>query len=353
MKNFQHYENKFKYVVGPASRFRSRSKGVKESISGFVSGKKEGTKEEQKEIVVIDLEREEIVEAKDDNCVPYFVVPEGEEIEDIDTQNRENEFSCAVYVEDVYNYLKELEVKHRLPPDFMRIQANITPRLRAYCIDWQVEMHRQLSAILPHSLNVDTLFLAISILDRFLSKRAISVGKLNLLGLTSFYIAGKFEETYYPSINQLLLLVPEAGKKDDVIRMEKIVLDELHYSLGAPTSLHFLKRFTYAAHADSLIGMLSRFIAEYSFTNYTLTSTYLPSQIAAAATAHALRIVARPPWSATLVRHTGYTYEELRPCLVEMKNVVKRAPLLKTQSIYRKYAQIKYLQAAIIAVQKI
>lgn len=298
-------------------------------------------------------EEENVSPAAGDLSVPFYMVPEDEIVENIDMSDLQNEFACAIYAEDVYNYLKEMEIKHRLPHNFMQIQTHINPRLRAYCIDWQVEVHRQLSQTFGRSLQIDTLFLSISILDRFLAKKTIAIDKLNLVGLGSFYIACKFEETYYPSIDQLLRLVPEAGKKDDVLRIERIILNELRFSLGVPTSIIFLKRFAKAAHADSMIGMLSRFMSEYSMSSYSLTSTYLPSQIAAAATAHALRIVGRPPWSATLIRHTGYTYEDLRPCLTEMKEVVKRAPLLKTQAIFRKYSEAKYLKAASICVQKI
>lgn len=300
-----------------------------------------------------DSTEDENVPPNVDMSIPYYVVPDDEVPENIDMSDLGNEFACAIYAEDVYTYLKEMEIKHRTPHNFMQIQTHINPRLRAYCLDWQVEVHRQLSQTFGRSLQIDTLFLSISIMDRFLAKKTIAVDKLNLVGLGSFYIACKFEETYYPSIDQLLRLVPEAGKKDDVLRIERIILNELRFALGAPTSIIFLKRFAKAAHADSMIGMLSRFMSEYCMSSYSLTSTYLPSQIAAAATAHALRIAGRTPWSATLMRYTGYTYEELRPCLTEMREVVKRAPLLKTQAIFRKYSEPKYLKAALSAVQKI
>jgi G2/mitotic-specific cyclin 1/2 len=113
---------------------------------------------------------------------------------------------------------------------------------------------RQLSQAFGRSLQTDNLFPSISILDRFLAKKKIAIDKLNLVGLGSFYIACKFEETYYPSIDQLLRLVLEAGEKEDVLRIERIILNELHFPLGVPTSIIFLKRFAKAAHAASVIG---------------------------------------------------------------------------------------------------
>jgi hypothetical protein len=81
-----------------------------------------------------------------------------------------------------------------------------------------------------------------------------------------FELACKFEETYYPAISQLLHLVPNAGKKDDILRIgfffyvffytfffilfffflvfsEQVILDELRFGLGSPTPIIFLKRF--------------------------------------------------------------------------------------------------------------
>lgn len=332
----------------------SSSNGTKENSITTRPNTRSQSNQQSGHSTVRDATEDENIPPMIDSSVPYYVVPQDEVAEDIDVSDLQNEFACAIYAEDVYIYLKEMEVKHRPPHNFMQIQTHINPRLRAYCVDWQVEIHRQLSQTFGRSLQIDTLFLSISILDRFLARKTIALDKLNLVGLGAFYIACKYEETYYPSIDQLLRLVPEAGKKDDVLRIERIILNELRFALGVPTSIIFLKRFAKAAHADSVIGMLSRFISEYSMSSYSLTSTYLPSQIAAAATAHALRIVGRPhPWTATLVRYTGYTHEDLRPCLVEMKEVVKRAPLLKTQAIFRKYSEPKYLKAALLAVQKI
>ncbi|KAA6376199.1 MAG: hypothetical protein EZS28_028275 [Streblomastix strix] len=100
--------------------------------------------------------------------------------------------------------------------------------------------------------------------------------------------------------------------------MERIILSELRYSLGAPTPLTFVKRYAKAAHADSTVGILSR-----------------------------------PPWTATLQQYTGYSYDDLVPVLVEIKALVKVAPTLKIQAIFKKYSSQKYLRTALTAVQSI
>jgi G2/mitotic-specific cyclin 1/2 len=235
----------------------------------------------------------------------------------------------------------------------MTRQPQITPKIRAYCIDWVVELHRLLSQTYQTSIQADTLFSCICLFDRFLSNKIVSKEKIYLVILGCFFVSSKFEETFYPSADQLLKFAPQLGNREDLLKVERIILNELKYSLGAPTALTFLKRFAKAAHADATIGMVSRFITEYSLSSYSLSTNYLPSHIAAASIALALRIVGRPPWSATLQYYTGFTYEQLMPCMQEMRELVQKAPTLKTQAIYKKYSQAKYLQASLITVAHI
>ncbi|KAA6376725.1 MAG: putative cyclin B, partial [Streblomastix strix] len=222
--------------------------------------------------------------------VPSYTIPDDEPVEDIDKEDRDNQFTCSQYSNDVYQYLRDLQVQLQPNPNYMQQQIHISSKLRAYCVDWVVDLHRTLSQTYQTSLQADTLFLSISLFDRFLSRKVVSQEKLYLVALGCFFVASKFEETYYPSVDQLLKFAPDVGKKEDLLKMERIILSELRYSLGAPTPLTFLKRYAKAAHADSTVGMLSRFMSEYSLTSYPLCTKYLPSHIAAASISHALRI---------------------------------------------------------------
>lgn len=195
--------------------------------------------------------------------------------------------------------------------------------------------------------------MAVNILDRYLSLRPVPVDRLSLVALGCFYVAAKFEETYYPTIDQMLRFVPNAGKKEDVLRMERSILGTLNYKLGAPTAVVFLKRYVKAIFANSMMGMIARFMCEHCLMSYSLSTNYLPSMVAAAVVANTLRILGRNPWTATLEKYTGYKYEELRKCMIEMRDHIKGAPDMKCLTIYKKYCDQRYLKAALIAVQKI
>ena len=62
--------------------------------------------------------------------------------------------------------------------------------MRVVLLDWLLDIHHRLK-MFPN-----TLFLTISLIDRYLSSHEVSRAKLQLVGATSLFIAAKFEETY-------------------------------------------------------------------------------------------------------------------------------------------------------------
>lgn len=64
-----------------------------------------------------------------------------------------------------------------------RIQRDVTSSMRATLVDWLVEVAEE------YKLLSDTLFLAISYMDRFLSVNTIPRQKLQLVGVSSMLIA--------------------------------------------------------------------------------------------------------------------------------------------------------------------
>jgi len=63
------------------------------------------------------------------------------------------------------------------------VQRDIDPKMRGILIDWLVEVAEEFK------LQNDTLHLAVSYIDRFLSFYPICRVKLQLLGVASMYIA--------------------------------------------------------------------------------------------------------------------------------------------------------------------
>jgi hypothetical protein len=62
--------------------------------------------------------------------------------------------------------------------------------MRTVLFDWIVEIH------LKFKMFPQTLFIVAAILDRYLSKTAVSKDQLQLVGASALFIAAKYEETY-------------------------------------------------------------------------------------------------------------------------------------------------------------
>lgn len=77
-----------------------------------------------------------------------------------------------------------LQKKHRPSAYYMRdVQTDITPSMRSILVDWLNEVTQE------YELTNETLYLAVNLTDRFLSKVPASRGKLQLIGITCVLLA--------------------------------------------------------------------------------------------------------------------------------------------------------------------
>lgn len=102
------------------------------------------------------------------------------------------------YSDEIFDYMGELELKAMPDPNYMDNQNEIQWHQRTTLVDWLVQIHAR------YHLIPETLWIAINIIDRFLSKRVVSLVKLQLVGVTAMFIASKYEEIMAPSVEEVL-----------------------------------------------------------------------------------------------------------------------------------------------------
>ena len=83
----------------------------------------------------------------------------------------------------------------------MDMQTDINPKMRAILLDWLVEVHGKFE-LMP-----ETLYLTISIIDRFLSTQIVPRREVQLVGITSMLLACKYEEIWAPEVDYSLLFL--------------------------------------------------------------------------------------------------------------------------------------------------
>jgi G2/mitotic-specific cyclin-B, other len=79
--------------------------------------------------------------------------------------------------------------------------------MRSILVDWLIEVH------LKFKLLPETLFITVSIIDRFLEKVRVQKSRLQLVGVTALFIASKYEEIYPPELKDFVYITDGAYKK--------------------------------------------------------------------------------------------------------------------------------------------
>eukprot|EP00746_Dinoflagellata_sp_MGD_P152944 gnl/MRDRNA2_/MRDRNA2_83977_c0_seq5.p1 gnl/MRDRNA2_/MRDRNA2_83977_c0~~gnl/MRDRNA2_/MRDRNA2_83977_c0_seq5.p1 ORF type:complete len:382 (+),score=80.92 gnl/MRDRNA2_/MRDRNA2_83977_c0_seq5:93-1238(+) len=251
-----------------------------------------------------------------------------------------NAQSVSEYVQDIFKVLQKEESTDIPRPDYMETQADINPRMRAILIDWLVEVH------MKYKLKAETLFLAISILDRFLAKKRVSRKKLQLVGVVSTLIAAKYEEIYPPEINDLVYICDKAYTKNEIVEMEIVVLNALEFQLRVPTAVAFLDRYGEINSCTEGHRQLVQYLAELALPSVKMIR-FKPSHLAAAAIFLSNKLLKQPvPWSQTMVDQTGYTEVAIKSCAKELCMLLEGAQASNLQAVRKKFSKGKYHSVA-------
>ena len=177
-----------------------------------------------------------------------------------------------------------------LPPPPPAPQGDVNEKMRAILVDWLVDVH------LKFKLMPETLFLTTNLIDRFLEAKQVTRKHLQLVrrgqrgrgaggeqrhpwpawaalaggtsascraalspaslresllppqvGVTAMLVASKYEEIWAPEVRDFVYISDRAYTRDQILNMEKIMLNVLRFNLTVPTPFNFLARFFKAA----------------------------------------------------------------------------------------------------------
>jgi len=88
-----------------------------------------------------------------------------------------------------------------------------------------------------------------SIIDRILFARVISLAKLQLVDITCLFISSKVKEIVAPSVSHFLHCADSLYTESEIFLTERYVLKTIDWNLGYPNSMHFLRRISKAGGA--------------------------------------------------------------------------------------------------------
>ncbi|XP_041358815.1 G2/mitotic-specific cyclin-B3-like [Gigantopelta aegis] len=263
-----------------------------------------------------------------------------DEIDDIDVENLGDPVQVSFYAKDIFNYYKEREVKFRIKK-YMSQQPHLTSNMRSILVDWLVEVQENFE------LNHETLYLAVKLVDTFLSIQQVPKENLQLIGAVSLFISCKFDERCPPLIEDFLYICDDAYNRRAFIRMEINILKTVGFDLGMPLSYRFLRRYAKCGRASMETLTLARFLLEMSLMDMKFIE--IPeSKMAAAALHLALRMKKEKQWSRTLEYFTGYKEADLKD-VTKLLNQMNTAPQSKPLTTIRS----KYSHKVFYEVTKI
>jgi len=260
--------------------------------------------------------------------------------EDLDAEDVNDPSMVSEYVNEIFDYMRELEKTTMPNPKYMDHQEKLSWKMRTVLIDWLIDIHNQFR-LLP-----ETLYLAVNIVDRFLSSREVDTYKLQLVGVTAMFIAAKYEEIVAPSV-QNYLCVQDLYNEDEILRAERYVLKALDFGLHYPNPMSFLRRNSKADNYDPLSRTFAKFLMELSLIDHRFLF-FPPSKVAAASMYLSRLILDRGEWDANMCHYSGYTEEELSDCVDLMLLLLliprKNFPSLQ---LLKKYESKKFMKASL------
>lgn len=216
-----------------------------------------------------------------------FVYPA--DVRHLDDEDIDDPLMVAEYAHEIFEYLLNLEPNSLPNPDYMDHQDELEWKTRSILVDWLIEVHTRFH-LLP-----ETLFLAINIIDRFLSEKVVQLDRVQLVGITAMFIASKYEEVLSPHVGNFKHVADNGFSESEILSAERFILQTLNYDLSYPNPMNFLRRISKADNYDIQTRTVAKYLLEISVVDHRFMS-YRPSHVSAAAMYLARLILDRGDW---------------------------------------------------------
>ncbi|KAI9508085.1 cyclin-like protein [Russula earlei] len=263
--------------------------------------------------------------------------PNGPDWEDLDAEDVDDPMMVSEYVNEIFDYLKVVEQNTLPNPNYMDSQKDLAWKMRGILTDWLIQVHTRFR-LLP-----ETLYLAVNIIDRFLSARVVSLAKLQLVGITCMFLAAKVEEIVAPSAMNFLYCADSSYTEQEILQAEKYILKTLEWNMGYPNPIHFLRRVSKADEYNVQARTVAKYFLEIECVEWRLIAAP-PSLLAAAAMWLARFVLGKEDWTPNLAHYSSYAESAIIPTANLMINYVLKP--VRHGSFFKKYAAKKFMKAS-------
>jgi cyclin B len=268
-------------------------------------------------------------------ALPYI-----ERLPAIDRPDMADPRFVAEYVGEIFQNMRRLENKYQAPADYLtRCSSDINERMRGVLVDWLVEVHYKFK------LYPETLFLCVSLMDRYLAKKLTHVARstLQLVGVTCLLIASKYEDIYAPEFKDIVHICDRTYRKEEILTMEVNILNTLQFEITAPSPLLFLLRLGKAMRCDEKHFYLAQYCLELALPDYKLWLRYSPSLLASGALYLANKLLRlSPAWPAHVMQTVEHPEAAVKSCAKEICLLLQNTEECQLKAVRKKFSQPKF-----------
>ena len=212
-------------------------------------------------------------------------------------------------------------------------------KMRYILIDWLVEV-----ADLKF-YSRQTLYTAVSIVDRYLQRVPISRRELQLIGISCMVIAGRYHEEEVITIREAAWLTDNTYYYEQVVRMLGCALNATRGQPVVLTHLDFVNLFLRATRASSDTSELTHYFSELVLLHFP-TGLYLPAVLAGAvyylaawcSGATDLRLI----WPRELAEWTGLSLCDLAECIEASHKIIFTTQVTDHRSVQLSAVRNRY-----------
>ena len=246
------------------------------------------------------------------------------------------------YGDDIFKYLKKNEkinVCDYSNKDIFKLQDKkyYNEKNRSIIYHWLVKNNHK------WKLKDDTIYMAMNIMDRYISQYKSKNLEFQLIAISSYLIASKYEDIYPPYIDELSQICNYIYSNDDIIKKEYEILSGLNFDVLYNSSYKFLTFLHSVVDNQNMkLLYLAQFILEISLDNLDILQ-YSQSERALAALLVSKKILGiKITWNNLRMY---YDYDENKIKTVQKKMIPLLNKVMKSKNknaIFEKFESSKY-----------
>lgn len=250
------------------------------------------------------------------------------------------------FQDSILAHLKSRQYFYMVKSDYIREQKDLNSRMRAILVDWLVDVS------IKFTLQPQTLFMTVNILDRYLSIRQVLRSELQLLGIAALMIASKYEEIYPPALNDYVRVCDNAYPRDAIIATEEQILVALQFNLTQPSSYHLLQLVQQKIKLDPNQLAFAQYILETALLDLETLKFNTIEQVAGTVFL-VNKIFNRGEWNHKHTLVLGVNEKEAKACAKELHAAIQKIELTSLNAVKRKFSRPEYFGVSNFRIEKV